>query len=223
MYKMLKALQEVRDHVVVNPNMLDWDFVDEMVEALKDVAELTTRMQKEVYLMGDFFFDLFDCRHALVNHSSDNPRLADMLHHLNERTGALLSTVTYAAAIVCDPRLNTHNSLAINDRQREDAIVSIQQLVVLKLIESRLTFIGTYFMFFSSISQNFLARKYKQLKRIERGDFSNDDEPLEEPLTPRTPLPHPAKRTKESGCHKVSAFSFNLPLNKMTSHRNRCP
>lgn len=52
---MLKALQEVRDHVVVNPNMLDWDFVDEMVEALKDVAELTTRMQKEVYLMGDFF------------------------------------------------------------------------------------------------------------------------------------------------------------------------
>lgn len=124
MYKMLKALQEVRDHVVVNPNMLDWDFVDEMVEALKDVAELTTRMQKEVYLMGDFFFDLFDCRHALVNHSSNNPRLADMLYHLNERTGALLSTVTYAAAIVCDPRLNTHNSLAINDRQREDAIVS---------------------------------------------------------------------------------------------------
>lgn len=127
MFRMLQGVQKVRNQVVVDPRMLDWNLVDELVEVLEDLASLTTKMQKEVYMMGDFFRDLYMCREDLENRSP-NPHVPEMLRLLNSRTNVLLSTVTYAAAIVCDPRFNMHNSIA-NSQQREDAIVSIYKFI----------------------------------------------------------------------------------------------
>lgn len=120
---MLQGVQEVRTQIDVDPRRLDWDFVDGLVEVLEDLDSLTTKMQKEVYLMGDFFRDLYLCREDLDNRT--NRHVPAMIRLLNSRTNVLLSTVTYSAAIVCDPRFNTYDSIAISTEQREDAIVSI--------------------------------------------------------------------------------------------------
>lgn len=48
MFRMLQGVQKVRNQVVVDPRMLDWNLVDELVEVLEDLASLTTKMQKEV-------------------------------------------------------------------------------------------------------------------------------------------------------------------------------
>lgn len=62
--------------------MLDWNLVDELVEVLEDLTSLTTKMQKEVYMMGDFFRDLYMCREDLENRSP-NPHVPEMLRLLN--------------------------------------------------------------------------------------------------------------------------------------------
>lgn len=129
---MLQGVQEVRTQIDVDPRMLDWDFVDGLVEVLEDLASLTTKMQKEVYLMGDFFRDLYLCREDLDNRT--NKHVPAMIRLLNSRTNVLLSTVTYSAAIVCDPRFNTYDSIAITTEQREDAIVSIHNTFFLYII-----------------------------------------------------------------------------------------
>lgn len=52
---------------------MDWDLIEELVSALADVAQLTTEMQRNVYMMSDFFRDLWLCRERLnaIGGSSD--------------------------------------------------------------------------------------------------------------------------------------------------------
>lgn len=61
MYHMLKGLLAVKVHVD-SKFPFDWGFIEKTVEALEPIAILTTKMQKEVYVMGDFFRDLLYCR-----------------------------------------------------------------------------------------------------------------------------------------------------------------
>lgn len=134
---MLKALLRVKDHA--EDSIIDWHLVENLIECLSDVALLTTKMQKEVYPMGTFFADLKICEFDLASRKGqldpDDPTserqvtvdilIDNMLTLLEKRTTPLLSTPTFAAAIICDPRLNTENTFAITEAQREEGIVSI--------------------------------------------------------------------------------------------------
>lgn len=133
MYRMLKKLVEVKDFVDEEVYVIDWDWIISTLNCLEDVAILTTKMQKEVYFMGDFFKDLEICKYDLeqrMDHSSGtaeaeagNGFIIEMLDLLKKRTTPLFNTPTFAAAIICDPRLNTADGYAIDSVQRETGMV----------------------------------------------------------------------------------------------------
>lgn len=83
--------------------------------------------------MGDFWLDLEFCKFDMdkrMDYVSGEP-VADktnefvlkMLHHLEKKTKPLLNTPTFAAAIICDPRLNIADTYTINEAQREVGMV----------------------------------------------------------------------------------------------------
>lgn len=238
MYRMLEAVKAVEHLVTVDSRLVDWNLIRELVDALEDVARLTTEMQAEIYMMGDFFRDLMACRERLAGRE-ETPSVTAMQSHLDKRSRDLLSTVTYAAAIVCDPRYNTINSTAIDPLQRDDAIVStylyIYVILILLCHPSNRFIIGfvnlvpnKLFHIYSSF-QKFLCRKYLQLKRVEKGDYTlvEDSEWMDEPRTPRTPLPNPTKRSRPMTtqdnffCFNTEAITNNREANGTLSMREK--
>lgn len=123
---MLKGLVAVKVQVDRHFSF-EWDFIEGTLEALEPVAVLATKMQKEVYVMGDFFRDLLYCRIELgrVEERTVNRSAKQLRELLELRTEELLSSNAYAAAMIFDPRFNIEDSMAINDAQRETGIVSI--------------------------------------------------------------------------------------------------
>lgn len=123
---MLKGLVAVKVQVDMHFSF-EWDFIEGTLEALEPVAVLATKMQKEVYVMGDFFRDLLYCRIELgrVEERTVNRSAKQLRELLELRTEELLSSNVYAAAMIFDPRFNIEDSMAINDAQRETGIVSI--------------------------------------------------------------------------------------------------
>lgn len=92
----------VKDYVNEETYSIDWVWVESTINCLEDVATLTTKMQKEVYYMGDFWLDLEFCKFDMdkrMDYVSGEP-VADktnefvvtMLHHLEKRTKPLLNT-----------------------------------------------------------------------------------------------------------------------------------
>lgn len=130
MYHMLKGLLAVKVHVD-SKFPFDWGFIEKTVEALEPIAILTTKMQKEVYVMGDFFRDLLYCRIELRRFNTSARKLRELLEVRSEK---LLSSNAYAAAMLFDPRFNIEDSIAINDAQRESRIVSYFILSTIKAI-----------------------------------------------------------------------------------------
>lgn len=121
-YRMLKRVLDAKPHVVADYPLLEWDLIQELVDALKAVAELTTRMQAEKYLMGDFYRDQFLCQKAVSKLTS--VCAVSLAECLETRMVPLNQTMTFLAAILCDPRFNTTNSRVIDDEQRAEATVS---------------------------------------------------------------------------------------------------
>ena len=123
---MLNELLKVKQHLVAETKLpaIDWDVVDSLVVDLHDVAVLTTKMQKEEYVMGDFFRDVNLCTQNMEN-LLPNDLVETMIFNLDERTQPLLSSHTFLASLVCDPRFNFEDSPGINVIQRRDSIVSI--------------------------------------------------------------------------------------------------
>lgn len=115
---MIQGLREVQPLAETAERNIDWPLVDTLEGVLAEVVKLGAQMQKKVYVMGDLFRDLYLCREAI---SLLQPQKLDLLQR---NTVAVLSSVTYAAAIVCDPLYNTQNTFAIDEGQREEAIVS---------------------------------------------------------------------------------------------------
>ena len=105
----------------------DWEIVESLVGVLKHVAFLNEKMQEEQYLMGDFFRDLVLCRESLEK-LLPNEKGAKLLRALEVNTRSLFSSDHFCASIVCDPRFNFENSIALNALHRRDAIVSILTL-----------------------------------------------------------------------------------------------
>lgn len=131
MYHMLRGLVAVKVHVDSRFPM-EWDFIERTLEVLEPVAVLTTKMQKEVYVMGDFFRDLLYCRVELgrLEEQSIYTSAKKLRQLLEFRTEKLLSSNAYAAAMIFDPRFNIVDSAALNDDQVETGIVSISSLLI---------------------------------------------------------------------------------------------
>lgn len=142
MFRMLKGMLAFREHVDED-SVIDWNQVEDLINCLKDVADLTTKMQAELYPMGNFYRDLKVCVYDIEQRKNmvdpDDPtsqrqiaanRMVDqMLDYLQCRTVPLLSASTFAAAIIiCDPRLNMEGTPAITPAQKEEGIVSLNCL-----------------------------------------------------------------------------------------------
>lgn len=171
MYRMLKAVNASRSHVVVSDRIMDWDLIEELVSALADVAQLTIEMQSHVYMMGDFYRDLWLCRDRLNSIYPSSGCIEALLDRLEQRTSVLVSTVTFAAGIVCDPRFNTANYKAIDERQRNEAIVSccfhliISFTIYLNFSSTNSIIIFFFSCFTNSTSWHENTSSFNELKR----------------------------------------------------------
>lgn len=111
------------------------------------MVRLPTELQAGIYMMEDFFRDLMAFRERWAGRE-ETPSVTVMQSRLDKGSLDVLSTVTNAAAIVCDPRYNSINSTAIDPLQREDAIVSTYLYIYVILIITTLPSIQSkYFPF----------------------------------------------------------------------------
>lgn len=111
---------EVRQFVDEDYPEINWMTLEYIMEGLRDIEELTTRMQKEIYLKGDFFRDMFICKEKL-----EEKGYFTLLEAPNDRTNDLLTTPAFGAAIICDPRLNIDDPFVLEPSLREMSTVSL--------------------------------------------------------------------------------------------------
>lgn len=95
-----------------------------MRDILKPLEELTTHLQKEEYLAGDFMYNVVDCRRALLKLAKEPGNAVpanDLLAKLDTRMKMITKNIQFAAALYMDPRY-VHSSMG-------DAYLTEQDLV----------------------------------------------------------------------------------------------
>lgn len=137
--KVCMCCPKLRKNTGVVNKSVDWQFVDNMIAVLKPVATLTTQLQAEQYIVGDFFRDYTIAHIELTTlitkmTKSGNTRRKNMATKLQEamrsREGAFDSPAL-KAALYLDPRFNNRtvnvNNQRMTPNDRKIAIVSINR------------------------------------------------------------------------------------------------
>lgn len=127
---------KLRKNTAVENKSVDWQFVDNIIAVLKPVATLTTQLQAEQYIVGDFFRDYTVAHIELASiitkmAKSGNTRCMNMAKKLQaamrSREGAFESPAL-KAALYLDPRFNNRkvnvNNQRMSANDRKIAIVS---------------------------------------------------------------------------------------------------
>lgn len=102
---------------------IDWTFVERFATAFKPLAECTTHMQKEQYVIGDFFRDWLKCELDLNEIMNSNKYANDLHHAMGLRKCKLLQHDAFVAALYVDPRFNFQGTPLLTINQKNTAMV----------------------------------------------------------------------------------------------------
>lgn len=87
---------------------VDWEQLHGLLLVLEPVAVLTTKVQKEQYVAGDLYYDLYICKYNLSRNGRKNllhmESVEEMLITLNNRITKVISSPQFAAGLYMDPR-----------------------------------------------------------------------------------------------------------------------
>lgn len=106
-----------------------WTFIDNFVEGFEPVAKLTKALQSSQLTIGDFYLAWLRCK--LLLGKKDNPLSKQLLANMETRELASTSNNAFLAAIFFDQRINNRNSPLFNEDQRQTALVSILNVMMI--------------------------------------------------------------------------------------------
>lgn len=101
---------------------INWLLLVEIEAALQPLAELTTKLQAEQYLMGCLLIDIMICEKKLERLNSDSSR--QLLADLIRRKEMIMASNIFLAGLYLDPRINCKGSQIMTRHQKEVALVS---------------------------------------------------------------------------------------------------
>lgn len=127
-YDMINSLKNMKafidDNFIENPLEVNWSFVDEFAASFAPLAKCTKRLQKEQYILGDFYRDWLSCEMDLADLSSMTISV-ELLRAMQKRKQLLLENYAFASAIYLDPRFNFLNTSMLSEEQKDRALVRI--------------------------------------------------------------------------------------------------
>lgn len=123
-YTMFDSLFNIKENVVtVKKICVDWSFVKMFLNVFKPLADCTIKMQKQEYLLGDFYRDWLLCE-IEVEEQVANSILANELYvALGIRKNLLLQHDSFVAALYLDPRYNFTGSTFLTETQKQTALI----------------------------------------------------------------------------------------------------
>lgn len=123
-YDLFKDLVHLRkDRRLLGPmGSINWDILIPLEAVLQPLAELTTKLQAEQYLMGCLLIDLMVCEEKLerINTAWSQKILADLIR----RRAMIMSSDVFLAGLYLDPRINCKGSQMMTKSQKAIAFVS---------------------------------------------------------------------------------------------------
>ena len=99
-----------------------WKLCKELSSALEPLEELSTKMQKEQYVFGDFFLDVMICQVKLERLVTSHPFRDQLQECLKSRKEEILEgNLPFLAAVYLDSRFNYRDTPFLTDAQKEKA------------------------------------------------------------------------------------------------------
>jgi hypothetical protein len=113
--------ESIDDNIIDNT---DWTFLEEFVNIFKPVEEFTKKLQKEQYVIGDFYRDWKECELTIEEIEENNLTLS-LLSNIKKRKEKLMENNAFLAALYFDPRFNFENSPLLSQEQKDKSKVFI--------------------------------------------------------------------------------------------------
>lgn len=126
-YIMLNSLLEKKSSLQAQFPDLDfnWVFIESFCVAFKPISELTLKLQKEDYVIGDFFRDWLLCELDLKQISDEDNCAAELIKAMDMRKKQLFVNDAFLAGIYIDPRFNFKGSTILTEEQKQKALVRL--------------------------------------------------------------------------------------------------
>lgn len=125
-FLMLQHLRKARGNIEVTEAgdiTVDWEFVDNFVTAFSPLEKCTRIMQKEQYIIGDFYRDWLNCEIEVEETLQKTPYAALLLNSLQNRRSVLVANNAFVAGLYMDPRFNHTNTQLLTEEQKSRALV----------------------------------------------------------------------------------------------------
>lgn len=125
---------------------VNWIFVESFAIAFKPLAECTKHMQKEQYVLGDFFRDWLKCEFDLVEMLHTNANAKALYNAMGIRKCKLLENNAFVAALYLDPRFNFHGTPLLTPEQQKNAMVhlNLNFLILIFFLICIYLFLGSF-------------------------------------------------------------------------------
>ncbi|XP_020296931.1 zinc finger BED domain-containing protein DAYSLEEPER-like, partial [Pseudomyrmex gracilis] len=104
---------------------LDWNFIEKFVMALKPLKQCTLELQKEQYVLENFYRDWLTCELELEDMIPSNPYAVSLRAAMEDRKKKLLSNNAFVAAFYIDPRFNFNGSSILSKEQKQTAVTHL--------------------------------------------------------------------------------------------------
>lgn len=121
--KILSLREYIENFESLNNFDINWIFIQNFVNAFTPLANCYSKLQKEQYILGDFFRDWLTCELELEELVPLNIYASALLNAMKIRKEILFNQDAFVSAIFLDPRFNFRGTPFLSDACKQNAMV----------------------------------------------------------------------------------------------------